>query len=119
MHVVGSFKRSFVCRDQEGVFLENATEESYVYPMAYSGIDALVSEDIHWGNRSVAITNVLREDNVHNTVRSKIVGWTREFVKRHGLENRTNVGTVGGGTSSSDWDGTYQGHLRDSRIIVT
>ena len=115
--MIGYFKRSFVQRDDDGVSGNNCTSEEGVFPLAYSGLEALVNKDIN-KERNVLITNVLRTGGGHNTVRTKIVNWTKSFVEQHGLENRSFVGNVGNGGSSTDFDQTYLAHLANSKIIV-
>lgn len=119
--MVGYFKRSFVARDQDSVYQRNCTSDQVkggVFPFAYSGLEALVNNDIHKERRTL-ITSVLRTGGDHNTVRSRIVNWTKSFIERHGLQNKTNVGDVGNGYSASDFDSSYLAHLADSKIIVT
>ena len=114
-------------RNQEGVYEGNCTSKSFVDPIMYSGVNALINHDIK-KKRNVLITNVLRD--VHdwkyptmkftgNTVRSKIINWTKTFIDWHGLGNQSFVGTVGHGATSSNWDMEYKAHLENSKIIVT
>lgn len=119
-HLVGYFKRSFVQRDKDSVFERNCTGtgEEGVWPLAYSGLEALVNKDMK-KERSVLITNVLRTGSEHNTVRARVVGWTSDFVRQHRLTNQSVIGDVGSGSSSSQFDESYLKHLADSKIIVT
>ena len=119
--MIGYFKRSFVLRDKNSVYERNCTSETVtggVFPFAYSGAEALVNKDID-KERNTLITSVLRTGVGHNTVRSRVVNWTSSFIQQHGLKNKSNVGDVGAGSSSSDFDNTYLAHLADSKIIVT
>ncbi|EJK73495.1 hypothetical protein THAOC_04878, partial [Thalassiosira oceanica] len=93
-------------------------EGEVIYRFAYSGTKAMVNPYVN-KDRDIVITNVLRTSYEHNTVRSKIVYWTASFVKDHGLENVSKIGTAGGGFSSSHFDPTYLEHLANSKIIVT
>lgn len=120
-HMIGYFKRSFVKRDKDSIYVRNCTSETVeggVFPFAYSGLEALVNNDIH-KERNTLITNVLRPGAQHNTVRSRIINWTQSFIDQHDLKNMSNVGDVGNGFSASDFDNTYLAHLSDSKIIVT
>lgn len=117
-NLIGYFKRSFVHRDETSTYAGNCTEGEVIYPFAYSGTKAMVNPDVN-KDRDIVITNVLRTSYEHNTVRSKIVNWTASFVKDHGLENVSKIGTAGGGFSSSHFDPTYLEHLANSKIIVT
>ena len=105
-------------RDETSTYSGNCTEGEVIYPFAYSGTKALVNPRVNQ-NRDIAMTNVLRTQGDHNTVRGKIVKWTESFVKDHGLENVSSIGTAGGGSSSSHFDQTYLNHLANSKIIVT
>lgn len=119
-HLIGYFKRSFVQRDKDSVFESNCTGtgEEDVLPFAYSGLEALVNKDMK-KERGVLITNVLRTGLGHNTVRTRVVGWTSDFVRQHGLTNQSVIGLVGSGSSSSQFDESYLKHLADTKIIVT
>ncbi len=119
--MIGYFKRSFVQRDKDSVYVRNCTfqpVEGGMFPFAYSGLEALVNNDIH-KERNTLITNVLRPGAQHNAVRSRIINWTKSFIDQHDLKNMSNVGDVGNGFSASDFDNTYLAHLADSKIIVT
>lgn len=120
-HMVGYFKRSFVSRDQDSVYATNCTSDKVkggIFPFAYSGLEALVNNDIH-KERNTLITSVLRTEGLHNKVRSRIVDWTKAFIEEHELQKKTNIGDVGNGYSASDFDSKYLAHLADSKIIVT
>lgn len=119
-HLIGYFKRSFVQRDKDSVFENNCTgtREEGVFPFAYSGLEALVNKDMR-KERSVLITNVLKTGLAHNTVRKRVVGWTSDFVRQHGLKKQSVIGNVGSGSSSSQFDESYLKHLADTKIIVT
>ena len=120
-HMIGYFKRSFVSRNRHSVYSGNCTSDDIrggVLPFAYSGLEALVNKDIH-KERNTLITSVLRTEGHHNKVRARVVDWTESFIEQHGLEDKSNIGDVGSGYSSSDFDSTYLAHLADSKIIVT
>jgi len=120
-HMIGYFKRSFVSRYQNEIGVYdgmNCTNGESAYPIAYSGIDALINEDMN-KERKILITNVLRIGGEHNTVRAKIVNWTKAFVQQKDLGNQSLVGQVGGGSSGSPWDETLKAHFENSKIIVT
>ena len=119
-HLIGYFKRSFVWRDKDSVFERNCsgTGDVTVLPFAYSGLEALVNKEMN-KERNVLITNVLRTYWDHNTVRKRVVEWTKDFVDKHGLTNQSIVDNVGAGSSSSRFDESYLRHLADSKIIVT
>eukprot|EP00985_Skeletonema_marinoi_P006850 scaffold2996_cov122-Skeletonema_marinoi.AAC.1 len=120
-HMIGYFKRSFVLRDKDSVYVRNCTLEEVtggIFPFSYSGLEALVNKDIH-KERNTLITSVLRTEGTHNKVRSRVVDWTKSFIEQHGLKNKSSLGDVGSGYSASDFDHTYLSHLADSKIIVT
>jgi hypothetical protein len=118
-HLIGYFRRSFVSRDQDSIYTGNCTDgRSDIYPLAYSGISTLVNKDLT-KERKVLITNVLRSEGSHNTVRSRILDWTKIFVEKRNLQNVSVLSNVGWGSSGSDWDMDFQTHLENSKIIVT
>lgn len=121
-HEIGYFKRSFVSRNEVGAYSGNCTSEKDIIPIAYSGIDYLINKDMK-KERNITITNVLRTGNGHNTIRKKIVNWTKAFVEQHNddlLESSQSfVGNIGNGGSGSNWDSEYKAHLENSKIIVT
>lgn len=120
-HRIGYFKISFVSRygNQIGAYDDtNCTKGESVYPIAYSGIDALINKDMR-KERQISITNVLRTGSAGNTVRAKIVNWIEAFVQRNDLGNRSFVGDVAGGWSSSPWNPKLKAHFENSKIIVT
>jgi len=116
--MIGYFKRSFVLRDKDSVYVRNCTLEEVIggiFPFSYSGLEALVNKDIH-KERNTLITSVLRTEGTHNKVRSRVVDWTKSFIEQHGLKNKSSLGDV---SSGRRFDHTYLSHLADSKIIVT
>ena len=105
-------------RDESSAYAGNCTAGEEIYPLAYSGTKEMVNRDVN-KSRDYLITNVLRTNHDHNTVRTKIVNWTSTFVKEHGLENVSKIGTVGNGNPGSNFDREYLKHLANSKIIVT
>ena len=116
--MIGYFKRSFVLRDKDSVYVRNCTLEEVIggiFPFSYSGLEALVNKDIH-KERNTLITSVLRTEGTHNKVRSRVVDWTKSFIEQHGLKNKSSLGDV---SSGRRFYHTYLSHLADSKIIVT
>jgi hypothetical protein len=71
-HLMGYFKRSFVACDQVEAYRGNCISGKDIYPITYSGIDALISIDMK-KERKFLITNVLRKGAHSNIIKPKIV----------------------------------------------
>ena len=54
-----------------------------------------------------------------NTIRTKIVNWTKAFVEKHDLGSQSFVKNIGGGGSGTNWDQAYKAQLENSKIIVS
>lgn len=119
-NLIGYFKRSFV-RRKDGIYDGNCSNDENIYPYSYSGAGGLINNDPH-KERKLVITNTMRDHHgksFWNESRERILGWTKDFVKKHGLEDKVFVAVTGDGGRNIGWDKTYNSLLGNSKIIVT
>jgi len=113
------FKRSWT-RRIDGQFAHTCIRNpsKTEFPFAYSGAEALVQPMRPLAPKQYRIICTLRITGQHNKNRKRIVDWTQEFVKTHGIKDAA-VQNVGHGYSGSNWPQDYLKQLSSTRIIVT